>query len=30
MGHLMISVMGTFGIGQDPAHWICTGFLPAS
>lgn len=30
MGNVMIpNVMGTFGIGQDQAHWITTGFLSA-
>ncbi|MDE0710967.1 MAG: hypothetical protein OXH60_02400 [Rhodospirillales bacterium] len=31
MGNVVIpDVMGTFGIGQDQAHWIYTGFLSAS
>ncbi len=30
MGNVVIpDVMGTFGIGQDQAHWIYTGFLSA-
>ena len=30
MGNVIIpDVMGTFGIGQDQAHWISTGFLSA-
>ena len=30
MGNVIIpDVMGTFGIGQDHAHWITTGFLSA-